>query len=209
MAQLNGHLNPSWKGGRTITEHGYVLIKVGRDHHLADVRGYAYEHRVVAETAIGRRLRPGEHVHHIDHNTLNNSPDNLHVAESAWHHRVIHRRVGHDRRKPGEPNPLVKCACGCGEAFQGFDESGRPRRYISGHNPQEAPRTFELLRLLVSGPQQRKYVVASSSGTKQAVGAALSKLKEKGFVSNKHRGWWELTILGKKVIDAKNFNRMG
>src|SRR5205809_93254 len=35
---------------------GYILLFVGKDHHLADVRGYAYEHRIVAEQAIGRQL---------------------------------------------------------------------------------------------------------------------------------------------------------
>lgn len=54
--------NPNWKGGRTTTGDGYVLVKVGVDHHLADVRGYAYAHRVEAETILGRRLAKGERV---------------------------------------------------------------------------------------------------------------------------------------------------
>jgi hypothetical protein len=38
----------NWKGGKTVTSRGYVLVWVGKDHPLADVRGYAYEHRLVA-----------------------------------------------------------------------------------------------------------------------------------------------------------------
>lgn len=54
-----GSANPNWRGGRSVTEHGYVIIHVGIKHHLADVRGYAYEHRLVAEKKVGRRLRKG------------------------------------------------------------------------------------------------------------------------------------------------------
>lgn len=43
-----------WKGGRSIASNGYVLVRVGKKHHLADVRGYAYEHRIVAEQKLGR-----------------------------------------------------------------------------------------------------------------------------------------------------------
>ena len=55
MAKHNiGKKNGMWKGGRSVASNGYVLIRVGMDHHLADVRGYAYEHRLVAEKKIRR-----------------------------------------------------------------------------------------------------------------------------------------------------------
>lgn len=57
--------NHNYKGG-SIASNGYKLIFVGKQHHLADIRGYAYEHRINAEKKIGRRLRPGEQVHHLD-----------------------------------------------------------------------------------------------------------------------------------------------
>lgn len=54
MAKWNtGEKNGLWKGGRSVASNGYVLIRVGVDHPLADVRGYAYEHRVVAEQKKG------------------------------------------------------------------------------------------------------------------------------------------------------------
>lgn len=40
----------NWKGGRTVTQHGYVLIYVSKNHPLADCRGYAYEHRLWSAT---------------------------------------------------------------------------------------------------------------------------------------------------------------
>lgn len=135
MAQWNtGAKNGLWKGGVLVASNGYVLVRVGTDHHLADVRGYAYQHRLVAEEKLGRRLEPGEIVHHIDGNRENNDPANLEVCTDVAHHLVHHRKVGDGRRRPGEPNPVVTCACGCGAEFKRFDEFGRPRRFVSGHN---------------------------------------------------------------------------
>lgn len=39
-------------------------------------------------------------------------------------HRGNQRRV---------TNPVITCRCGCGEKFNRFDESRRPRTYINGH----------------------------------------------------------------------------
>jgi len=130
----HGKDNPMWRGGRTVTQHGYVLIRVGADHHLADVRGYAYEHRLVAEKKLGRRLRKGEIVHHLNENGLDNRPRNIEVAKSRFHHKVSHRRSGVGMRMPGECNKKVPCACGCGKALDKFDAFGRPRKYMRGHN---------------------------------------------------------------------------
>jgi hypothetical protein len=132
-----GAKNPIWKGGRSVASNGYVLIRVGVEHHLADVRGYAYEHRLVAEQKLGRRLLPGEQVHHIDRNKQNNAPENLEVEADSAHHLVHHRKEsGKVKRMPGEANPTVTCACGCGGTFAQYDSSGRPRRFVTGHNVQ-------------------------------------------------------------------------
>lgn len=132
-----GTLNPNWKGGRSVASNGYVLIRVGTGHHLADVRGYAYEHRLEAEKMLGRQLEPGEVVHHMDGNKQNNVHANLGVCGSVAEHMVHHRAADSDRRLPGEENPPVECACGCGAIFLRFDGFGRPREFVSGHNMRE------------------------------------------------------------------------
>ena len=47
-----------------------------------------HEHRVVAEKKIGRPIRPGEHVHHIDGDKHNNHSDNLIVLSASDHLRL-------------------------------------------------------------------------------------------------------------------------
>lgn len=126
--------NPNWRGGKSVASNGYILIRVGTGHHLADVRGYAYEHRLVAEQVVGRRLRSGEQVHHVNGEKTDNRPENLEVVASMAHHRLKHRRSGKALRLPGEPNESVSCACGCGQSFKKYDKQNRPRMFISGHN---------------------------------------------------------------------------
>lgn len=139
MAKWNiGSKNGNWKGGRTIASNGYALIKVNKNHHLADTRGYAYEHRIVAEKVLGRELRPGELVHHKDGDKLNNSPDNLTILSGHAEHRKFH--PPHNKRKD---NPVVECECGCGTHFLKY-RNGVGRRYVFGHNLKDAPRTVRL-----------------------------------------------------------------
>ena len=129
-----GGKNNMWNGGRSVTRHGYVLVRVGMNHHLADVRGYAYEHRVVAEKKVGRRLVSGEQIHHMNGDRGDNRPENLEVVGSIAEHRVLHRKRTSIRRLPGEDNPEISCMCGCGAVFPKYDSTGRPRKVVSGHN---------------------------------------------------------------------------
>lgn len=134
MSTQAGRKNPNWRGGRSVASNGYVLILVGKGHHLADVRGYAYEHRLVAEQKLGRRLRKGEIPHHVNGIKTDNRHENIEVVESGHAHQYRHRKRPSGRRKPGEVNRLIVCACGCGGTFMLFDANGRPRSFLPHHN---------------------------------------------------------------------------
>ncbi|NOU05314.1 MAG: hypothetical protein HOO99_03945 [Hyphomicrobiaceae bacterium] len=49
-----------------------------------------HEHRVVAESILGRPLRRGETVHHADEDRANNTPGNLVVLSSQSEHAELH-----------------------------------------------------------------------------------------------------------------------
>lgn len=86
-----GERSGNWKGGKRIDKNGYIYVLVGKEHHLSDPYGYALEHRVVAEKKIGRKLLPGEVVHHINGNRHDNCPDNLEVFCDSATHLKSHR----------------------------------------------------------------------------------------------------------------------
>lgn len=90
MKYLNKNLNPS----RMTPE---VKAKL-RKARLGSGEGKTYEktygrhtHRVVAEQMLGRSLRKGEVVHHIDGNKRNNDPSNLMIFKSQAEHAKYHR----------------------------------------------------------------------------------------------------------------------
>lgn len=60
-----------------------------------------HEHRRIAELIIGRPLKKGEVVHHIDGNKCNNAPNNLQVLRSQSEHCKVH---GFLKRKVGDEN---------------------------------------------------------------------------------------------------------
>ena len=77
-----------------------------------DEKGYArfkdsdvFVHRWVAEKRLGRALRPGELVHHMNRNKADNSPGNLHVFENQEAHETDHKadaaRFGKRASYPG------------------------------------------------------------------------------------------------------------
>lgn len=186
-----GARNPNWKGGRTVASNGYVLIKMP-GHPLADVRGYVYEHRLVAEAKAGRPLREGEVAHHKNEIKADNTPANIELCASEWEHQALHRKPGRHLRNPGEANPIVECACGCGQSFEKFDSTNRPRRFMSGHNPPNASTMNAIVAALRIGPTTRQQLAALIGINVCAIATALSKLKRVGRVHPVIPGTWAL-----------------
>lgn len=73
-----------WKIEKKIKKGDYDYALV-RNHPGATKRGYVLMHRVVMENHLGRLLKRGEIVHHIDHNKHNNDISNLELMSKSIH----------------------------------------------------------------------------------------------------------------------------
>jgi hypothetical protein len=84
--KLAGENNPAWKGGTYIEpSKGYRMIR-NPAHPRARSNGYVLEHILVAEKMLGRALKQGEEVHHINHQRADNRPENLKIYASHLEH---------------------------------------------------------------------------------------------------------------------------
>jgi hypothetical protein len=86
-----------------LNEDGYVKIRVGVEHPLADPNGYAYEHLLVWCAAGNARPGQGELLHHVDEDRTNNRLGNLELTTRADHNR--HHNAGRLRDAHGRLLP--------------------------------------------------------------------------------------------------------
>ena len=93
-----------WKGGKTITLYGYILI-YNPNHPFANKLGYVLEHRLIAEKHLGRYLTKLEVIHHIDEIKINNHPENLYLFSTTGNHTQFHFL----KNKPKLISNLIRC----------------------------------------------------------------------------------------------------
>jgi hypothetical protein len=72
-----GSRSGKWNDGRIISSHGYVKIRVGLEHPLADPNGYAYEHLLVWVSAGRNAPGADELLHHDNEDKQDNRLRNL------------------------------------------------------------------------------------------------------------------------------------
>lgn len=89
--ELGGDKHPHWKGGKVMTDSGYILI-LSPKHPFVNAYGYVREHRLVMEKHLGRYLTKDEIVHHVNGVKTDNRIENLELTDSPSHARNHHTK---------------------------------------------------------------------------------------------------------------------
>ncbi len=79
--------NANWKGGKYKDKYGYIIVSLGRKGK------YRYEHRLIMEKYLGRKLKKNEIVHHLNGIRNDNRIENLFLCKNPGEHiKLFHRR---------------------------------------------------------------------------------------------------------------------
>jgi len=122
-----GDSNGRWSRSRIFSEHGYVKVRVGRDHPLADPNGYAYEHLLVWISAGRRRPAANELIHHKSEDKTDNRLGNLQLITRSGH--GIHHSGDRLRSKDGRFLGSVRAGPGKGGDMSQWPEDLRVREF--------------------------------------------------------------------------------
>lgn len=97
------HMTKAAKGEGTINHDGYRYIQVNGIK--------IFEHRIVAEKALGKPLPKGAIVHHVNGDKLDNRTANLVICQDQAYHFLLHART--ESINAGYPAYYRKCKyCG-------------------------------------------------------------------------------------------------
>lgn len=120
---------------------------------------------------------------------LNNAAALIEAAETI----LDPRKRTNSANSANSANPTITCACGCGQTFPQFDEWKRPRRFISGHNANQASSFDRILAYLRENGPTRRGDLAKALGRKpDNLDKSLWWLRDRGQVVNVAHGVWAL-----------------
>lgn len=96
LIPINGNYS-----GKKIYINGYIEYYLPEHHRASKSSGCVYEHILIAEEKLGRKLYDEEVVHHIDKNKSNNSPENLMIFATKSDHTAYHKGAKLIRQNDG------------------------------------------------------------------------------------------------------------
>lgn len=85
-----------WKPGSRVASNGYVKVRVGKAHPLADPNGWTYEHLLIWVAAGNQRPDPGELLHHVNGEKTDNRIENLELMKRGNHNAHHNQNKGRD-----------------------------------------------------------------------------------------------------------------
>ncbi|PZU95518.1 MAG: hypothetical protein DI527_00485 [Chelatococcus sp.] len=89
QTQPRGPAHKNWSDGRRVTSDGYIALRVGKGHPLADTNGWAYEHLVVWVSAGNARPAKGWVLAHRNAVKDDNRLDNLELKTAVEHSAAL------------------------------------------------------------------------------------------------------------------------
>ena len=83
-----GPTSPRWKGGRTKRSGGYIGI-----YDITSPTKYRFEHVMIAEKTLRKKLPVEAAIHHVDSDKANNKRSNLVICQDRSYHMLLHKRT--------------------------------------------------------------------------------------------------------------------
>lgn len=93
IEKLFKNKNPSWCGGRIVSDKGYILICCPGHPNIKSRDNYVPEHRLIMEKHLDRYLTKEEVVHHINGIRDDNRIENLKLFVNNGEHMKYHAKL--------------------------------------------------------------------------------------------------------------------